>query len=87
MRHHFVDEIVSLALDGAAPRIEVAKRFDAGDDVFSGPEGPERVLESMLLKLMAMTGGHLVFRHLGERQLPLVLKVPECRLAVPGVGA
>ena len=78
MRYHFVDEIVSLALDGA-PRIEVAKRFVAGDDVFSGPHDPDRVPESMLLELMAMTGGHLVFRHLAERRLPLLLKVPECR--------
>ena len=78
MRYRFVDEIVSLALDGA-PRIEVTKRFDPGDDVFSGPQGPERVPESMLLELMAMTGGHLLFRHLGERRLPLLLKVPECR--------
>jgi hypothetical protein len=36
MRYQFVDEIVSLTLDGA-PRIEVAKRFDQADDVFSGP--------------------------------------------------
>lgn len=78
MRYRFLDEIVSLTLDGT-PRIEVAKRFDAGEDVFSGPQGPERVPESMLLELMAMTGGHLVFRHLGERWLPLLLKVPECR--------
>src|SRR5438445_12531319 len=42
MRYRFADEIVSLALDGA-PRIEVTKRFDPGDDVFSGPQGPERV--------------------------------------------
>ena len=78
MRYRFVDEIVSLTLEGA-PRIEVAKRFDAGEDVFSGPVGPEHVPESMLLELMAMTGGHLVFRHLGERRLPLLLKVPDCR--------
>jgi len=78
MRYRFVDEIVSLALDGA-PRIEVAKRFDPGDDFFSGPQGPERVPESMLLELMATTGGHLVFRHLGRSRLPLLLKVPECR--------
>lgn len=78
MRYRFVDEIVSLTLDGA-PRIEVVKRFDAGDDVFSGPQGPERVPESMLLELMAMAGGHLLFRHLGARRLPLLLKVPECR--------
>src|SRR5262249_60485191 len=79
MRYRFVDEIVSLALDGA-PRIEVAKRFDPGDDVFGGPQGPERVPDSMLLELMAMTGGQLIFRHLGGARLPLLLKVPECRL-------
>jgi 3-hydroxymyristoyl/3-hydroxydecanoyl-(acyl carrier protein) dehydratase len=78
MRYRFVDEIVSLALDGA-PRIEVAKRFDPDDDVFSGPQGPRRVPESMLLELMAMTGGHLIVRHLGRGRLPLLLKVPECR--------
>ena len=78
MRYRFVDEIVSLTLDGA-PRIEVVKRFDASDDIFSGPQGPERVPESMLLELMATTGGHLLFRHLGERRLPLLLKVAECR--------
>ena len=78
MRYRFVDEIVSLALDGA-PRIEVAKRFDPGDDVFGGPQGPARVPDSMLLKLMAMTAGQLIFRHLGGIRLPLLLKVPECR--------
>jgi 3-hydroxymyristoyl/3-hydroxydecanoyl-(acyl carrier protein) dehydratase len=80
MRYQFVDEILSLALDGA-PRIEVAKCFAAGDDVFSGPHDADRVPESMLLELMAMTGGHLVFHHLGKRRLPLLLKVPECRFA------
>jgi hypothetical protein len=39
MRYRFVDETVSLALDGA-PRIEVATRFDPDDDVFGGPEVP-----------------------------------------------
>lgn len=84
MRYRFVDEIVSLALDGT-PRIEVAKRFEPDDDVFTGPAGPGRVPDSMLLELMAMTGGQLVFRHLGERRLPLLLKVPQCRL--DGVAA
>jgi hypothetical protein len=79
MRYRFVDEIVSLVLDGT-PRIEVAKRFEPDDDVFTGPQGPVRVPDSMLLELMAMTGGQLVFRHLGERRLPLLLKVPDCRL-------
>ena len=78
MRYHFVDEIVSLALDGD-PRIEVIKRFDPGDDVFGGPQGPERVPDSMLLELMAMTGGQLIFRHLGGKRVPMLLKVPECR--------
>ena len=77
MRYRFIDEIVSLTLDDA-PRIEVAKRFDPGDDVFSGPQGPRHVPESMLLELMAMTGGQLIFRHLGQGRLPLLLKVPEC---------
>ena len=84
MRYQFVDEIVSLALDGI-PRIEVARRFDREDDVFTGPQGPARVPESMLLELMAMTGGQLIFRHLGRSRLPLLLKVPDCRLE--GVAA
>ena len=78
MRYRFVDEIVALTLDGDA-RIEVVKRFDAGDDVFSGPGGAERVPESMLLELMAMTGGQLVFRRLGGARLPMLLKAPQCR--------
>src|SRR5436309_4117582 len=78
MRYRFVDEILSLALHGA-PRIGVAKCFDAGEDVFSGWQGPDRVPESMLLELMAMTGGRLIFRHLAGGLLPLLLKVPECR--------
>src|SRR5437867_9908061 len=77
-RYRFLDEIVLLTLDGT-PQIEVAKRFDAGEDVFTGPLGPEQVPESMLLGLMAMTGGHLIFRHLAGGLLPLLLKVPECR--------
>jgi hypothetical protein len=79
MRYRFVDEIVSLTLDGT-PRIEVAKCFDPGDDVFSGPQGPGRVPDSMLLELMAMTGGQLIFHHLDRGRLPLLLKVPECRV-------
>lgn len=78
MRYRFVDEIVSLAL-GDSPRIEVVKRFDRDDDVFSGPRGAGRVPESMLLELMATTAGQLVYRHLGQSRLPLLLKVPECR--------
>lgn len=88
MRYRFIDEIISLTLDGR-PRIEVLKTFDAGDDAFSGPAGQGRVPESLLLELMAMAGGQLAFRHLGERRLPLLLKVPECRFdraVEPGVG-
>ncbi len=88
MRYRFIDKVLSLALDGV-PRIEVLKTFDAGDDAFTGPSGSARVPESLLLELMAMTGGQLVFRHLGEHRLPLLLKVPECRFdrAVrPGVA-
>src|SRR3972149_7028369 len=86
MRYRFIDEVTALSLDGT-PRIEVAKTFDASDDAFTGPCGSARVPESLLLELMAMTGGHLIFQHLGERRLPLLLKVPECRfdgVARPG---
>ena len=88
MRYRFIDKITSLTLDGE-PRIEVAKTFDAGDDAFSGPSGQARVPESLLLELMAMTGGHLVFRHVGGGRLPLLLKVAECRFeggAAPDVA-
>lgn len=78
MRYRFIDEVTALSLDGT-PRIEVAKTFDASDDAFTGPGGSARVPESLLLELMAMTGGHLIFQHLGKRRLPLLLKVPECR--------
>ena len=78
MRYRFVDEVVSLDL-GARPRIEVAKTFAAGDDALSGPLGPDRVPNSLLLELLAMTGGHLALRHVGARRLPLLLKVSECR--------
>lgn len=78
MRYRFIDRVVALALDGH-PRLEVEKTFHGGDDVFSGPSGPGRVPDSLVLELMAMTGGHLVFRHLGGSRLPLLLKVNECR--------
>src|SRR5256885_14550335 len=79
MRYRFIDKVVSLALDGH-PRIEVEKTFHGDDDAFTGPSGPARVPASLLLELMAMTSGHLVFHHLGGRRLPLLLRVPECRL-------
>src|SRR3989475_11350485 len=78
MRYRFIDKVVSLALDGQL-RIEVEKTFHGDDDVFSGPSGPTRVPDSLLLELMAMTGGHLIFRHLGGSRLPLLLQVPEGR--------
>jgi hypothetical protein len=78
MRYRFVDEVLSLDL-GARPRIEVAKTFAPGDDLLSGPLGPDRVPSSLLLELLAMTGGHLAFRHGGGRRLPLLVKVPDCR--------
>jgi hypothetical protein len=77
MRYRFIDEVLALDL-GASPRIEVAKTFAAAD-VRSGPLGPDRVPHSLVLELLAMTGGHLAFRHGGNRRLPLLLKVPECR--------
>jgi 3-hydroxymyristoyl/3-hydroxydecanoyl-(acyl carrier protein) dehydratase len=77
MRYRFVDEVLSLVL-GARPRIEVAKTFAADDDAFSGPLGDDRLPNSLVLELLAMTGGHLAFRHGGARRLPLLIKVPEC---------
>jgi 3-hydroxymyristoyl/3-hydroxydecanoyl-(acyl carrier protein) dehydratase len=78
MRYRFIDEIVTLQTDAPA-RIEVRKTFAAGDDAFSGPLGPDRVPNSLLLELLAMTGGHLVFHCLERARLPLLLKVQECR--------
>jgi hypothetical protein len=82
MRYRFIDEVVSLDL-GARPRIEVAKTFAHGDDALSGPLGPDRVPNALILELLAMAGGHLAFRHGGARRLPLLLKVPECRFEQP----
>lgn len=78
MRYRFVDDVLTLEL-GAVPRIEVAKTFPLGDDALSGPAGGEQVPNSLLLELLAMTGGHLIFRHAGRARLPLLLKVEECR--------
>ena len=61
MRYRFVDKVIALALDGQ-PRIEVEKTFHGDDDVFSGPSGPTRVPDSLLLELMAMTGGPILRR-------------------------
>ena len=78
MRYRFVDKVIALDL-GPAPRIEIAKTFAPGDDALSGPLGPDEVPHGLVLELLAMTGGHLAFRHAGGRRLPLLLKVPECR--------
>ena len=48
MRYRFVDKVIALALDGQ-PRIEVEKTFHTDDDVFTGPSGPGRVPDSMVL--------------------------------------
>lgn len=82
MKYRFTDEVASLDL-GASPRIEVRKTFAPGDDAFSGPSGPRQVPESLLLELMAMTGGHLISRQLDATRLPVLLKVPECRFERP----
>jgi hypothetical protein len=82
MRYRFIDEVLSLDL-GPEPRLEVVKTFAVGDDAVSGPLGPDRIPNSLILELLAMTGGHLAFHHGGARRLPLLLKVPECRFEAP----
>ncbi len=77
MRYRFIDEIVSVVAD--PPRIEVAKTFAPTDDAFSGPAGPDRVPASLVIELLAMTGGQLLFRHLGRERLPMLLKVEDLR--------
>jgi hypothetical protein len=77
MRYRFIDEIVALHTREPAT-IEVRKTFAVGDDALSGPLGPHRVPNSLLLELLAMTGGHLVFHCLDRGRLPLLLKVQEC---------
>jgi hypothetical protein len=82
MRYRFLDDIVSLELE-PEPRIEIRKTFAPGDDALSGPAGPDRVPNSLVLELLAMAGGHLVFRRGGGRRLPLLLKAREIRFAGP----
>lgn len=82
MRYRFVDGVISLDL-GDLPRIEVAKTFDAGDDLFTGTAGSRRVPNSMILELLAMTGGYLAFRRLDETRLPLLVKAPEVSFDAP----
>lgn len=86
MRYRFVDDVIALEL-GDAPRIEVTKTFEPADDAFTGPAGAHDVPNSLILELLAMTGGHLIFRRLAGRRLPLLLKAPEVRfdgIARPG---
>lgn len=86
MRYRFIDEVRSLDL-GAVSRAEVVKTFPPESDAFTGPAGPTRVPHSLVLELLAMTGGYLIFRHQGAACLPLLVKVPECRfegVARPG---
>ncbi len=78
MRYRFADEVLSVELTPRA-RIEIRKTFPPGDDALSGPAGPDRVPNSLVLELLAMAGGHLIFRRLGERRLPLLLKAREAR--------
>jgi hypothetical protein len=88
MRYRFIDEIVALETCEPAT-IEVRKTFAMGDDALTGPLGPHRVPNSLILELLAMTGGHLVFHCLDRGRLPLLLKVQECRFegsARPGVA-
>ena len=78
MKYRFIDEIVSLDTRDPAS-ISVRKTFAPGDDALSGPLGPDRVPNSLLLELLAMTGGHLLFSRLDRQRLPLLVKVHECR--------
>ena len=80
MRYRFVDQILSLGTE--PPRIEVAKTFAPGDDALSGPAGPDRVPPSLLIELLAMSGGQLLYRHLGRERLPLLLKMEDVRFGV-----
>ncbi|MBI1735062.1 MAG: hypothetical protein HYR51_07815 [Candidatus Rokubacteria bacterium] len=80
MRYRFIDTVLSLEL-GDRPRVDVEKTFPAGDDAFSGIAGPDRVPNSLVLELQAMTGGHLLWHRFERRRLPLLLKVQQCRFA------
>jgi 3-hydroxymyristoyl/3-hydroxydecanoyl-(acyl carrier protein) dehydratase len=80
MRYRFIDTVLTLDV-GERPRVRVEKTFPPGDDAFSGLAGPERVPNSLVLELQAMTGGHLIWHRLERRRLPLLLKVQQCRFA------
>jgi len=82
MRYRFVERVDSLKL-GDPARIEVSKTFDANDDAFTGPAGPRCVPNSLVLELLATTGGYLAFRRLDRSRLPLLVKAPEVRFETP----
>ena len=82
MRYRFVEEVTSLEL-GEPSWIEVHKAFAAADDLFTGPAGSRRVPNSIVLELLATTGGYLAFRRLGATRLPLLVKAPEVRFDAP----
>lgn len=81
MRYRFIDRVVSL--DGTARRIEVAKTFTRAGDELSGPAGPDRVPNSLVIELLAMTGGRLLFECLDAARLPLLAKIREVRFLAP----
>lgn len=82
MKYQFIDEVVAFE-PGTTARLEVAKRFPPDDDALSGPLGTDRVPSSLILELMATTGGHLIVRCLTRPRLPLLLVVRDCTFAAP----
>ena len=82
MNYRFIDEVVAFEA-GATARLEVAKCFPVESDALSGPLGPDRVPSSLILELMATTGGHLIVRCLARPRLPLLVVVRDCTFATP----
>jgi 3-hydroxymyristoyl/3-hydroxydecanoyl-(acyl carrier protein) dehydratase len=83
MRYRFVDEI--LAVEADPPRITISKTFDVTDDAFSGPAGRTRLPNSLILELLATTGGLLVLRRLGDGRVPLLMKVDQLTFGPPAL--
>jgi hypothetical protein len=77
VKYRFVDHVIAGGV-AAGARLEVAKTFASGDDAFSGPSGPGRVPSSLLVELMATTGGHLLMQRLATGRLPLLVAVRDC---------
>lgn len=86
MRYRFMDRMVSIEANGTPARIEVVKIFDAQDDAFSGPAGLETVPNSLVLELLATTGGYLIFRRLDRSRLPLLVKVSDAHFQLPALA-